>query len=352
MTDALGAPWQRRWAGRVEQRIVDSQALTGNPLGDPHRRPLLVYLPPGYDSEPERRYPVVYVLQGLGGQVDKWRNRLGWGGNVLEQTDALFGGESGPSPPPVIVAYVDAWTSLGGSQYLDSAGTGRYHTYLCDEVVGFVDVSFRTLAAPAHRAVAGKSSGGYGALVTAMRRPDLFGALASHAGDALFEVSYQPDLRQASRLLRDRYDGDYAAFWADLRSRPGQARRGDEILAHHWCMSACYSTDPDGSVRLPFDLATGRLIPEVWERWLAHDPVRMIPAHADALRSMRGIWLDAGRADEYYLDLGAEALRREMAAVGVDPGVIRFELFEGGHSGIEWRYPLALAWLAERISEG
>ena len=64
--------------------------------------------------------------------------------------------------------------------------------------------------------------------------------------------------------------------------------------------AACYSPDPDrpGKALLPFEVATGRLVDEVWERWLELDPVRMAPRHADALRSMRRIYLDAGKSDE------------------------------------------------------
>jgi hypothetical protein len=115
-------------------------------------------------------------------------------------------------------------------------------------------------------------------------------------------------------------------------------------------MAACYSADPDGTVRLPFDVNTAMLIPEVWDRWLAHDPVRMVAGHAEALRGMRGIWIDSGRRDEYFLDLGAEAFRRELEAIGVTEPVVQFELVEGGHGDLEHRYPMALAWLADRIS--
>jgi S-formylglutathione hydrolase FrmB len=246
--------------------------------------------------------------------------------------------------------FVDAWSSLGGSQFLDSPATGRYHTYLCEEVVPFVDRRYRTLDAAAHRGIAGKSSGGYGAMVTPMLRPDLFGGLATHAGDALFEACYLPDFREAARALRDSYDGSFDAFWADLRSRPGRGRPTDGLLLNVWCMAACYSADVDGSVRLPFDAATGRLIPDVWERWLEWDPVRMAPRRAEALRGMRAIWIDAGRSDEYYLDLGAEAVLAELEALGIGEPTLRFELFDGTHGGIEWRYPQAVGWLAERLA--
>jgi hypothetical protein len=185
-------------------------------------------------------------------------------------------------------------------------------------------------------------------MITPMLRPDLFGGLATHAGDALFECCYQPEFATSVRYLRDHYDGSFERFWEDFRGRPPWTRKGDEELLNTWCMAACYSTDPDGTVRLPFDPATGQLDPEVWQRWLEHDPVRMVAGHADALRSLRAIYIDAGTRDEWYLDLGAEAFRRELAAIGVDD--VHFELFDATHMGIEYRYPIAVRYLAERLS--
>jgi S-formylglutathione hydrolase FrmB len=340
-------PWAYPFVGRVEERVIDSQALTGNPLGDPHRRPLLVQLPPAYDAEPERRFPAIYILQGLTGQVDMWRNRRPFQRNPLEELDArFFSGES----PPAVVVYVDAWTRLGGSQFLDSPGTGRYATYLCEEVVPFVDDLYRTLPGAAHRGLAGHSSGGYGAMVNAMRRPDLFGAFASHAGDGLFELCFVPVIGPLVRSLRDRYDGSFERFWQDFYARPGQSRPGDGELVNLYAMAACFSADADGTVRLPFEIETGRLLPEVWDRWLALDPVRMAAGSADSLRSMRGIWLDAGWSDEFNLDLATIAFRREVSAAGVPDELVHFELFDGGHGNAGWRYPLAIAWLAERLA--
>ncbi len=338
-------PWSRPLQGRIEEHVVVSEALRGNPLGDPHERPLWVYLPPAYDDEPGRRYPTLYQIQGLTGQLDMWRNRPAFRPTVPELVDELF---ATGGAPPCLVVWVDAWTSLGGSQFLDSPGTGRYHTYLCDEVVPWVDAHYRTLAAPAHRGIAGKSSGGYGAMVTPMLRPDLFGGLATHAGDALFEVCYLPDFRASVRALRDQYGGSFDAFWADFRSRPAFTKESDGLLLNDWCMAACYSTDPDGTVRLPYDSTTGMLVPEVWERWLSWDPVRMVPRYADALCGLKAIYIDAGTRDEAYLDLGAEAFRQALADVGVTG--LHFEVFEAGHSAIEYRYPLGLGHLAARLT--
>jgi Putative esterase len=339
-------PWSFEPRGRFEESEIESKALEGNPLGDPSVRPVRVYLPPGYDDEPDRRYLSIYVIQGLTGQLDMWRNRAPFRKNFPELADDLFA--SGDSPPAILV-YVDCWTSLGGSQFLDSPGTGRYHTYLCEEVVPWVDESYRTLAEAAHRGVAGKSSGGYGAMITPMLRPDLFGGLATHAGDALFEACYLPEVPEVARALRDEYDGSYDRFWEDFRSRPAFSKGSDHVLLNQWCMAACYSADDDGIVRLPFDPATGELVAEIWERWLAWDPVRMVVGHADALKSLKAIYIDAGEKDEWFLDLGAEAFRRELERIGITD--VYFELFDATHMAIEYRYPLGIKYLAERLSD-
>jgi S-formylglutathione hydrolase FrmB len=338
-------PWSRDLQGQLDEHVLASEALRGNRLGDPHERPLWVYTPPGYAADPDRRYPSIYLIQGHTGQLDMWRNRSAFRPNVLELVDALFADDG---CPPAVVVFVDAWTSYGGSQFLDSPGVGNYHTYLCDEIVPFVDARYRTAAEAAHRGIAGKSSGGYGAMVTPMLRPDLFGGLATHAGDAVFEGCYLPDFRDAARALRDTYDGSFDRFWADFRSRPAFAKTTDFALLNTWAMAACYSANDDGSIDLPFDTATGLLIDEVWQRWLAWDPVRMVDGRAEALRGLRAIYIDSGSRDQFFLDLGAEGFRQALERIGVTD--VYFELFDGTHSSIEYRYPIALRYLAERLT--
>jgi hypothetical protein len=95
---------------------------------------------------------------------------------------------------------------------------------------------------------------------------------------------------------------------------------------------------------------SGVLRPEQWQRWLDWDPVRMVPRYREAVRSLRAVWVDAGTRDESYLDLGAEAFRAEMAKAGLPEDRLHFELFDAGHGGIDYRDPLSLAWLAERLA--
>jgi hypothetical protein len=338
-------PWSYELAGRFDEHVFASDALRGNALGDPHERPLWVYVPPGYDDEPARRYPSIYVIQGFTGQLDMWRNRSPFGAKTFpELTDEAFR----EGAPACVVVWVDAWTSIGGSQFLDSPAIGRYHTYLCDEIVPWIDSRYRTLAEPAHRAIQGKSSGGYGAMVSALLRPDLFGALGTHAGDALFEHCYLKDFAPALRALRDKYEGSFERFWEDFRSRPDILKPDDFEIINTWGMAAAYSADEDGTVRLPIDSETGELIPEIWERWLAWDPVRMARERIDAVRSWKAVYIDAGKSDEYFLDLGAQAFRHVVEEIGGPE--IYFELFEGKHGGITYRYPISLRWLAERVA--
>jgi S-formylglutathione hydrolase FrmB len=345
--DALGTPWQRPFAGTVDKLVVESDLLADNPLGDPNRRPLWVYRPPGVELDHPRPLPSIYVIQGYFGRLDAWEARGPFEPNLLERVDALFaGGET----PDAIVVYVDAWTAYGGSQFVNSIATGPYQDYLCDEIVPFVDERYPTAADRDHRALTGKSSGGFGSMVVPMLRPDVFGALASHAGDALYEACYAPTFPKVARTLRDDFGSSYDAFFRAVAEADhfDMDKWGDPMMTYG--CAACFTPDPEqpGKALLPFDIETGRLIDERWERWLELDPVRMAPRHGDALRSMRRIYLDAGRSDEWFLDLGAQAFARELDALGVTHTL---ELFEGKHGGIAYRYPRALRELALALTD-
>ena len=248
-------PWSADLAGRIDELVISSELLRGNPLGDPHERPLLVYLPPGYDDEPDRRYPSVYVIQGYTGYVTMWRNRSAYRQPFPETADAVFArGEA----PPGIVVYVDAWTGYGGTQFVDSPGTGRYHSYLCDEVVPFVDARYRTLpdvGAPRHQ----------GQVERRLRRHDHADAparpvrRARHArGRHAVRVLLHPRVRHrgpAPAPLRRRH----LALVAGLQV-PGVLHQGrGHVLLSVLGVAACFSANADGTVDLPFDPATGAL---------------------------------------------------------------------------------------------
>jgi enterochelin esterase-like enzyme len=166
--------------GRVEIVSIPGLSLEGNPWGDPTERPLVVYLPPGYDHT-KARFPVLYFLHGFTGSAKGWLNVGPFAPTVPERLDALI---AAGQAPPFIGAFPDGWTSLGGSQWSNSAGLGRYADYVVRDVVAEVDQHYRTVAAPRARGLIGKSSGGYGALQIGTTHPDVFGHVGCHSGDA------------------------------------------------------------------------------------------------------------------------------------------------------------------------
>ncbi len=336
----MGVNGTRRW----QEHTLESEALRGNPLGDPCTRPLFVWTPPSYDAEPERRYPSIYVLHGMFGQARAWFNVAPFAKNVPQEIDELA--------PEAIVVLVDGFTAVGGAQWLDSPATGAYGTYFCEEVVPFVDARFRTAAAREHRGVAGKSSGGFGAMVWGMLRPDLFGGFATHAGDGSFEVTIATELGEAAQALRNAYDGSYDRFWEDFRSgRPVLESKVDGVLANVYAEASAYSPNDDGSVELPFRLDTGELVPEVWERWLA---LGSRPSRREARRRAPAGARDLDRRRAQTTSTASTSPRsrstRRSVAAGVADDIVHFELHDGTHRGTNWRLPLSLAFLAERLA--
>ena len=324
--------------GTIEILRVESAALRENPLGDPHVREVPVYLPPGAGSA-SARLPVVYCLAGYTGGGASWLNVVPWGENLAQRMDRLIAAGA----PPVILVMPDCFTRLGGSQYVNSSATGAYEDHLVGEIVPLVDRRFATSGA---RGLLGKSSGGYGALVLGMRHPDVFSALACHAGDCYFEWSYKPALPQlAAALVRA---GGLEAWLAEVFAR---RRKSGEDIGNLSTLCACAAYLPDPArplgVGLPFDLATGELDAAAWERFLAHDPVRLVERHADALRALRLVFFDAGRRDEHHLQLGARVLAQRLRALGVP---FEHEEFDDGHRDTAYRYDVSLPKLARALT--
>jgi len=282
-------------------------------------RALFVWAP----TEPSRAYPVVYVLHSHLRDAQSWFNVEPFERSYPEAIEALA--------PAAIVALVDGWTDAGGGQWI-----GEHARYLCDDVVPFVEQRYPASGA---RGLQGKSSGGYGALVNAFTHPELFHAVAAHAPMALFEVTIAHDFALAARELRERG----LSSPEEMLPVDGLTSAADAVLVELASLARAFS---DGT--LPFDTRTGRLVPAVWERWLAHDPLRLA-AKTDP-SALRGVWLDAGRRDEYFLDLGVLALRDELLARGLPEERLHCELFDGGHRGVSGRYPSSLEFLAGCLS--
>lgn len=315
----------------------ESEVLKGNPLGDPYVRPLPVYLPPGYDADEDTRYPVVFMLAGFTGRGQMMLNDNAFAPTMAERFDRLI---AVGTIRPMIAVMPDCFTYFGGSQYINSTATGRYEDYISDEIVRFVDQNFRTISNRESRAVVGKSSGGYGSLIMGMRHADVFSAVCSIAGDAYFEYCYPMDFAKTFRIIK----GDPRGFMEKIWTTEKHVRDAHSAI-NTIGMAACYS--PYGSdFDLPFDIETGEIRDDVWQRWLVHDPVRIVEKHADALRSLKLLFLDAGKSDEFNLDVGAKILSNNLKKHKIKH---IHEEFDGGHFSVSYRFDRSLELISRNL---
>jgi enterochelin esterase-like enzyme len=350
-------------SGQVVTVEYTSRILADNPLGDPATRSFPVWLPPGYHASGKRRYPVFFDLTGYTGSGPAHVAWKAFDENVPEQLARLTARKL---MGPVIVVFPDCFTAMGGNQYINSSAIGDYADYLTRELVPFIDDEFNTTGSRDHRAVFGKSSGGYGALAHGMKYPRTWGAVACHSGDAYFDFCYRAEwpvaLTELTRHRKSpRRNGPYDLAAQQRHLTPGiDDGRVRRFLDHIYakprpssteimtlmllCMAATYDPDPDApnGFLLPFDLESGELIPARWRRWLAHDPVHMVRRHARNLSSLRGLFIDCGWMDQYHIHFGARQLSRALTQAGI---VHRYEEFPDSHSGIDYRMDTSLPFL-------
>ena len=325
--------------GTIHRDHWSSDVLQGNPWNDPVDRELPVYVPPSGATE---GIPLLLLLSGYSGRGSQhFQEPTFLHETVVQCLDRLI---LRGACPPVVLAAPDGRTTLGGSQYLNSTATGRYEDYVVDEVLSRLREKYRT----GPTAILGKSSGGYGALVLALRHPELFPVAGSIAGDAYFEYCYLPEFPAAVRQLRTE-GGPEALLRRALSGPLHDFRPGTPVAQAFETMAyaSCYSpveTAP-GEFDLPFDLETGEVRPEVWSRWLAWDPVRMFrsEAYRPALKRLRYLYLDGGTRDEFFLDLGSRVLAAEARRAGA---AVAWHEYAGGHFDVGERYERMLPALA------
>ncbi len=329
----------------METIEIESPALAGNMLGDPARRNVAVYLPAGYD-ESAASYPLMVDFAGFTGSG---LAHLGWKAfqeNVPQRVERLIKeGVMGPA----IFAFPDCFTSLGGNQYINSIAMGNWEDFLCDEMVPALEKKFRLLQGRDHRAIFGKSSGGYGAIVHGMRRADTWGAIACHSGDMDFNLCYRGDMAGLLRALAT-HDMSIRSFIERIHEGR-KVSGGDMHYLMILAMAASYDPDPQApyGVRLPVREDTCELIEGRWRNWLAWDPVLMIDdAEAQRnLKSLKGVFIDCGANDQYNLVYGARRLNRKLLAQNIDH---RYEEFPDNHSSVDYRLDISLPYLFHAIT--
>jgi len=346
-----------------------SKILKGNPLNDPHVRKVGVWLPPQYDTDKKCRFPVLYDLVGFTGSGLAHANWKAFNENLLERAARLIHEQK---MGPTIFVLPDCFTALGGNQYVNSSAIGNYADYLTREIIPFVDKKFRTLASREHRGCFGKSSGGYGSIIHAMKYPQYWGAIADHSGDSFFDFIYWHDwpntLNELSKYrLPKRKAGAYDARAESNRKglaeglddgrikrflqqmwKKGKPSGGEVMCIMNLCMAATYDPDPraPNGFRVPFNMESGEPISKRWANWRDNDPVNLVEKYKANLKTMRGIFIDCGWRDQYHIHYGTRMLSKRLAAAGVRH---TYEEFDDNHSDVDYRMDTSLPFLYKAL---
>ena len=332
--------------GRIASHSFECKVLKSNPLGDPYVRDLVIYLPPGYSQSDDNGYTAIIYLAAFGGFGKAVLNLDPFSETIEARMNRLV---SEKKCSPMILVLVDCFTRFGGSQYINSTATGMYEDYITNEIVEFVDENYNI----SNHAVMGHSSGGYGALVLGMRHPDIFQAIADHSGDSAFEYCYLPDFPKALEVYR-RSGGDHSdpkKWFEDFWQKPNKYQDRDDMTALNIMgMAAHYSPNPQSpylGCDFPFDLETGEINQDVWNRWTSSDPTRMVANYKDNLKKMKLIYMDCGTKDEFNIHLGCRILHSKLQKMGIRHF---YQEFLGGHSKISHRYDVSLPMISRELN--
>lgn len=319
----------------LQTLIVESEALRGNPLGDPIRRAHPVLIPNA--PVPKDGFPVVLVLAGFTGNGPNYLNVKTFEPNFAQTLDdAVSRGEA----PNAIFVLIDAMTFWGGSQFVDSAGTGNYETFVARDTFDAIKGQLPARKDPAGWCVTGGSSGGYGALHLASKYPEKFGLCAAIAADSFFEANLLPEIWTA--LAQMQKIGGVVGVKAELKSGKLMKRRESHTILNAIAMGLCYAPDENGSVKWPIDESLGTLREDIWVEWKAHDPLTFLPQRLGNLRALSGIFLDCGNKDQFQLQYGMRQIREILSKASVQH---EYSEFDGNHFDISERRPQVWRWL-------
>jgi S-formylglutathione hydrolase len=264
--------------GTVERVKVHGESLEGNLEGNSPDRDVSIYLPPGYQSDRNRRYPVVYLLHGRESDDNKWMGITKSYVNLPEVMDKTL---AAGTVRPMIVVTPNAFTLLHGSGYSNSVTIGNWESFIADDLVSYVDRHYRTIPDRMSRGLAGHSMGGYGTIRIGMKRPDVFSSIY-----ALSPCCMQPDFNPQVLVQAEKIQSMEEIAKADFPTRAA--------LAH----AAAWSPNPK---KPPFFLdlpsVNGQIQPAVAAKWSANTPLSTVDQYIPNLKKLRAIAFDAGDKD-------------------------------------------------------
>ena len=266
----------------VEHIKIHGTALEGNLEGDAIDRDVFVFLPPGYQKQKHRRYPVVYALHGYSIGAEQWTHEI----HVPQTIEGAFA----QGAQEMIVVLPDSKTVHNGSMYSSSVTTGDFEKFISGDIVSYIDAHYRTIPDRRSRGLVGHSMGGYGATRIGMKHSDVFGSLYIMSPCCLAPRPAGPpnsELEKTLEAVKTQEDSAKLQFFARAQ------------LA----TAAAWSPDPKNPP-LYLDLPTkdGVPQPDVLARWTANAPLAFIDQYIDNLRQYRAISIDVGDQDGLRTD--------------------------------------------------
>ena len=301
----------------VEHIKIHGAALEGNLEGDAVDRDAIVFLPPSYEKDKRRHYPVVYALHGYSIGAEQWSHEI----HVPQTVEGAFAKGS----HEVIVVLPDSKTVYNGSMYSSSATTGDFENYIARNVVAYMDAHYRTIPSRQSRGLVGHSMGGYGASRIGMKHPEVFGALYIMSPCCLSPMAGGgpgPADQMKERAIASEKKV------ADAKSPADLAAQSPGFASAQYATAAAWAPDPKNPP-LYFDLPTkdGVPVPEIVAKFAANSPLAFVDQYIGNLKQYRAIAMDVGDQDGLRFD--AIKLHTAFDNYGIANS---FEVYSGTHT--------------------
>ena len=320
----LVAPPVFSQGGKIVSEKIHSSALEKTATGESPDRDVAVYLPPGYDASPAKRYPVVYLLHGIGDTHETW---LDDGGGDWSHIKSVMDKSIGEGRlRPMIIVMPDERTKWFGSFYVNSAATGNWEDFTVKDLVNFIDRKYRTIAKPESRGIAGHSMGGYGAITLGMKHPEIYSVvygmnpgLIGWGGDLTIETPAFKSVLEA-KTFDDLMPGGVLTIGA-------------------LTVAQAFSPNPNKPpfyADFPFAMVGGKLQPNepAYGKWQANFPVNMVGKYESNLLKLKGLKFDSGYDDEYrFIPINSRAFSLVLTSNGI---AHVFEEYNGDHRNRMW----------------
>ncbi len=290
----------------VDHIKIHGAALEGNLEGDAVDRDVFVFLPPSYQKDKHRRYPVVYALHGYSIGAEQWTHEI----HVPQTIEGAFA----QGAKEMIVVLPDSKTVHNGSMYSSSVTTGDFEKFISQDVVAYIDAHYRTIPDRGSRGLAGHSMGGYGASRIGMKHPDVFGSLyiMSPCCMSARAATANPELEKAVAAAKTPADTSSLPFFV-----------GAQLAS-----AAAWSPDPKNPpLYLDLPVKDGVPQPDILAKWAANAPLAFVDQYIGNLKQYRAISMDVGDQDRLRIDAG------KLHDILDDYGIANsFEIYPGTHT--------------------